>query len=113
MASVSLPTSTLDRSTRYPAARSRFTATYAALSRGSIAAPHARPVTAPVMTPPATLASVDGTSEDVSNVFAIAVADTPIWKASVQPAVSYGGMGGPPGCVRRSGYFCASSKSFA
>ena len=38
---------------------------------------------------------------------------TPIWSGSVQPAASYGLIGGPPGYWRRSGYSRVSSTSRA
>jgi hypothetical protein len=36
---------------------------------------------------------------------------TPIWNASVQPALSYGGFGGPPGKAKSFGWSCGSNMS--
>src|SRR5262245_61774513 len=36
---------------------------------------------------------------------------TPIWNASVHPALSYGGVGGPPGIGNTSGCTCGSNMS--
>src|SRR5687768_779677 len=57
--------------------------------------------------------SVTGSKPDagLGNASRMRSNSTPIWRASVHPALSYGGVGGAPGYGKTSGCTCASNMS--